>query len=307
MPSLQAVVFVNGTITRAQDAVVPVFDHGFLYGEGVYETLRTYGGQPFLFHPHMERLRNSARLMRLDVPYDDAQMLQHIDATTAAYVRHFGPVGEIYIRILLTRGVGGLTYAPDACPAPTLVIIVKAFPFPASDSFSKGIRVSLVSVRRNHPDALNPAIKSNNLLNNALAMQEALRHGGDEALMQNQAGHVVECSQSNFFIVKDGQVATAPLAAGLLPGITRAFVIDLAREMDLIVSEVDYSPADVFAADEAFITGTTREVTPVIAVDEHLIGDGTPGQVTLRLLEAFRRSLPTADTRTSGSGRRTDY
>lgn len=300
--SQQAVVFVNGTITRAADAVVPVFDHGFLYGEGIYETLRTYGGVPFLFAEHMVRLRHSAALMRLEVPYADADLEQHVARTTDEYRRLFGQPGEagsqadeLYIRMLLTRGVGGLTYAPSACPTPTLVIIVKAFPHPATTTFTQGIRVSLVSIRRNHPDALNPAIKSNNLLNNALAMQEALRNGADEALMQNQAGQVVECSQSNFFIVKDGEVITAPVEAGLLPGITRTFVINLAKGLTLTVTERPYTPAEVLAADEAFITGTTREVTPVVAVDEHVIGDGSPGTVTGRLLQAFRRETQGGD------------
>ena len=289
MSPLQATVFVNGTITPADDAVVPVFDHGFLYGEGVYETLRTYRGVPFLFAPHMARMRHSASLMALDVPYTNDQMSAHIRETTDAYVQHFGAVTDTYIRILLTRGVGGLTYSLDACPTPTLVIIVKPFPAPAEHTFTKGIRVSLVSIRRNHPNALNPAIKSNNLLNNALAMQEALRHGADEALMLNQSGHIVECSQSNFFIVKSGRLRTAPLDAGLLPGITREFVIGLARDLGIGVDQTDYTPADLKTADEAFITGTTREVTPVIAVDDHTIGAGAPGPVSKRLLEEFRR------------------
>ena len=289
MASLQAAVFVNGTVTRADDAVVPVFDHGFLYGEGVYETLRTYRSVPFLFAPHMARLRHSAGMMALDVPYTNDQMAAHIRETTDTYVEHFGAVTDTYIRILLTRGVGGLTYSLDACPTPTLVIIVKPFPAPAEHTFTKGVRVSLVSIRRNHPEALNPAIKSNNLLNNALAMQEALRHGADEALMLNQSGHIVECSQSNFFIVKGGRLRTAPLDAGLLPGITREFVIGLARDLGIGVDQTDYTPAEVEAADEAFITGTTREVTPVVGVDNHTIGTGVPGPITRRLLEEFRR------------------
>jgi branched-chain amino acid aminotransferase len=289
MSALHATVFVNGTITTADDAVVPVFDHGFLYGEGVYETMRTYKGVPFLFAPHMARMRHSASLMALDVPYTNGQMLEHIKATTDAFTKQYGAVRETYIRVLLTRGVGGLTYSLDACPTPTLVIIVKPFPAPPEDTFTKGIQVSLVSIRRNHPEALNPAIKSNNLLNNALAMQEALRRGATEALMLNQAGYVVECSQSNFFIVKNGRLRTAPLGAGLLPGITREWVMGLARDMAIGVDETDFTPDDVYSADEAFITGTTREVTPVVAVDTHTIGTGAPGPITLRLLAEFRR------------------
>ncbi len=288
MRALQAVVYVNGTISRAEEAVVPVFDHGFLYGEGVYETLRTYRRVPFLFEPHMERLRRSAGLMELDVPFTDAQMDGWIADTMAAHESLVGPLPEAYIRLLLTRGVGALTYNPAACPVPTLVIIVKLFPAPPERTFTEGISVALVDVRRNHPLALNPTIKSNNLLNNALAMQEALRHHADEALMQNQDGHIVECSQSNFFIVQDGHLVTAPLSDGLLPGITRQFVIDLGRELGIRTDERSFTPDDVYQADEAFITGTTREVTPVVRVSERAIGTGRPGPVTRALLDAFR-------------------
>jgi branched-chain amino acid aminotransferase len=198
---MNATVFVNGRISDAGAASIPVFDHGFLYGEGVYETLRTYHEQPFLFGQHMDRLRRSASLIALDVPFTDAELAAHIAATMAA---HAGLV-EAYIRILLTRGVGELTYHPAACPVPSLVIIVKPFPAPAESTFTRGIRVALVGLRRNHPTALTPLIKSTNLLNNALAMQDALRQGADEALMQNHDGDVVECSQSNFFVVRDGE------------------------------------------------------------------------------------------------------
>lgn len=291
MSALQAVVYVNGTITPAEQAVVPVFDHGFLYGEGVYETLRTYHREPFLFGPHMDRLRRSAGLMALPVPFTDAEMAERVADTMAAHERQVGPLPEAYIRILLTRGVGALTYNPSACPEPTLVIIVKLFPAPPAHTFTHGIEVSLVNVRRNHPAALNPAIKSNNLLNNALAMQQALTQGADEALMQNQDGYIVECSQSNFFIVRGGRLRTPPLADGLLPGITRQFVIDLARDLGLHTDETSFTPAEVLGADEAFITGTTREVTPVVRVDGSAIGTGAPGALTKRLLEAFRQRV----------------
>jgi len=267
---------------------VPVFDHGFLYGEGIYETLRTYDREPFLFERHMQRLRNSASLIALTVPYADADMRARVRETAAALTSHDG---ELYIRILLTRGVGELSYNPSVTPTPTLVIIVKPFPAPADKTFTDGIKVSLVSVRRNHPRALDPMIKSNNLLNNALAMQQALRAGAEEALMQNQAGEIVECSQSNFFIVKDGAALTPPLSAGLLPGITRAYVMEVAAEIGVHAREARLTPDDVRAADEAFITGTTREVTPVVAVDDRPIGAGTPGPVTRRLLTHFRQRV----------------
>jgi branched-chain amino acid aminotransferase len=280
---LNATVSVNGRIADAADASIPVFDHGFLYGEGVYETLRTYHRVPFLFDLHQERLRRSAALLSLPVPFTDDELLSQISATMAA---HKG-LNEAYIRVLLTRGVGELTYNPAACPAPTTVIIIKPFPEPPARTFTDGIKVALVGVRRNHPAALNPMIKSNNLINNALAMQEALRSGADEALMRNQAGDVVECSQSNFFIVKNRRVITPPLEAGLLPGITRAFVLEMARDEGFQAVEERVSVADVRAADEAFITGTTREITPVVTVDTTPIGTGRPGAVSQQLLAAF--------------------
>lgn len=289
---MQATVFVNGTITDASHAVVPAFDHGFLYGEGVYETLRTYGRTPFLFDRHMRRLRRSAAMLDLPVPGDDAQLRDNVQKTMAA---HAG-LDEAYIRILLTRGVGELTYNPAACPTPTLVIIVKPFPAPAERTFTEGIKISLVSVRRNHPQALNPMIKSNNLINNALAMQEALRRGAEEALMQNQAGELVECSQSNFFLVRGAAIYTPPLSAGLLPGITRALVLELAAELGIRANESRLVEADLATAAEAFITGTTREVTPVVAVDSRTIGSGTPGPVSSRLLAAFRARVEAMNT-----------
>ncbi len=285
---MRATVSVNGTITDAARAVIPVFDHGFLYGEGVYETLRTYGRRPGLFERHMARLRRSAALMALPVPLDDAGLHAEVAATMAA---HDEP-DELYIRMLLTRGVGELTYDPAACPTPSLVIIVKGFPEPADVLFDRGVDVALVSVRRNHPDALNPRIKSNNLLNNALAMQEAIRRGADEALMLNHDGAVTECSQSNFFLVRpDGTLVTPPLDAGLLPGITRAFVLELAEGLGLAAAETSFGPAEIAVAQEAFITSTTREIMPVRQVDGRPIASGIPGPVTRRLLAAYRAAM----------------
>jgi branched-chain amino acid aminotransferase len=284
---------VNGTITAADRAVVPVFDHGFLYGEGVYETLRTYARVPFLFDAHMARLRRSAGLLALDVPVTDAQMLEAVQRTIDAEAANKDATAgsELYIRVLLTRGVGELTYNPSATPQPTVVIITKPLPaFPAR-TFAEGIRVALVSVRRNHQLALNPLIKSNNLLNNALAMQEALRAGADEAVMCNHDGDIVECSQSNIFIVRGGALHTPPVSAGLLPGITREFVIELAAGLGIPTHEAAFRPAEMAGADEAFITGTTREITPVRALDDHLIGGGTPGPVTKGLMAAFANAV----------------
>jgi branched-chain amino acid aminotransferase len=290
--STTATISVNGKITAARDASVSVLDHGFLYGEGVYETMRTYDLQPFLFDRHMRRLRHSAVLMDLMVPYTDRELLDRVDDTMeAAVLQETPPSSEQYIRMLLTRGVGELSYRLEACPSPTLVIIVKPLETPPERSFRDGVKVALVGIRRNHPQALNPIIKSNNLLNNALAMQEAYRRGADEALMLNQAGELVECSQSNFFLVQNGSVLTPPVSAGLLPGITREFVLEVAAELKIPAAEARLTPADLRTADEAFLTGTTREITPVVDVDGLPIGRGSPGEITIRLLASFRQRV----------------
>jgi branched-chain amino acid aminotransferase len=289
-----AVVWINGRLARGDEAVVSVFDHGFLYGEGVYETLRTYAGDPFLFARHVRRLRRSAEMMTLPVPFSDTELLGRVRETIEAHDRPKaeGPRpkddGEKYIRVVLTRGVGELSYRLDACPAPTLVVIVKALEAPPDESFSDGVTVALVDVRRNHPQALNPMIKSNNLLNVALAMQEAYRRGAEEALMRNHAGEIVECSQANFFLVRGGRAMTPPLSAGLLPGITREFVLELASDLGIPASESRLLPEDLASADEAFLTGTTREVTPIVRVDDRPIGAGRPGPITKRLQAAYR-------------------
>jgi len=194
---LHGAVYVNGRISRAEDAAIPVYDHGFLYGEGVYETLRTYNRVPFLFDRHVRRLRASAGHLQLSLPFSDDELAAWIADTVAAA----GPSGEAYIRVLLTRGVGELTYDVQATPVPSLVIIVKPLDEVPARVLTDGIRVALVPILRNHPGSVNPIIKSNNLLNNALAMQEANRRGADEGLMCNYRGELSECSQSNFFIV----------------------------------------------------------------------------------------------------------
>jgi branched-chain amino acid aminotransferase len=282
---MRGAVYVNGKIAPADQAVVPVYDHGFVYGEGVYETLRTYNRVPFLYDRHMRRLRQSAERLLLDVPFDDATLLQSIEQTMAAA----GELDQAYIRILLTRGVGDLNYDPKSTPKPTTVIIVKPFEAPAARVFTDGIRISLVDMLRNHPKSVNPVIKSNNLLNNALAMQAAYRAGAEEALMCNYRGELTECSQANFFMVRAGAALTPKSAAGLLEGVTRAFIFELGRELGIDVREEVLLPADLATADEMFITSTTRELSPVVKVDDRVVGSGTPGPVTNRLLERYQQ------------------
>jgi branched-chain amino acid aminotransferase len=286
---MAAIVNVNGRVSSQADAVVSVFDHGFLYGEGVYETLRTYNGQPFLFERHMQRLRRSAGMLALQVPLTD----DDIDRRFRETVRVAGlgdlPSREAYIRILVTRGVGELSYDPAGCPTPTVVVIVKPHVDPPPDVFAKGVRVSLVPVVRNHPGSVSPIIKSNNLLNNALAMQEAFRRGGFEGIMRNYKGELAECTQSNLFIVKNGAALTPPIDAGLLPGITRAFLLEIGTELGVPVREAVLRDADLFGADECFLTSTTREIVPIMQVDDRMIGSGSPGPITQALLDGYRR------------------
>ncbi len=283
------IVNVNGRLCGERDAVISVFDHGFLYGEGVYEVLRTYRGEPFLLDRHLARLRRSAEAIALEPPLTDEGFGARIRETIAALPVERPGDTEYYVRVILTRGAGEFGYDPASCPAPTLLVIVKALTGPPAWYFERGVRLALVSIVRNHPGTVNPAIKSNNLLNNALAMQEAIRKGAAEALMKNYRGEIAECSQSNVFMVKDGRVATPPLGAGLLAGITRAFLFDVAPAAGLPLEERTIQEAEIYAADEVFITGTTFEVTPVVAIDDHPIGTGAPGPAAGRLLAAYRK------------------
>ncbi len=283
---MTATVNVNGRITSERDAVVSVFDHGFLYGEGVYETLRTYNGRPFLYDRHLRRLRRSAGMMALPVPFTDEELAARIRDTVAAS----GLGGaEAYIRVLVTRGVGELTYDLTATPTPSTVIIVKPHVDPPPDVYTRGVRVIIVSMIRNHPASVDPMIKSNNLMNSALAMQEALRHGAFEGVMRNYRGELSECTTANLFVVKGGVACTPPLDAGLLPGITREFLFAVGKDIGVGVRDQVLRDEDLFGADEAFLTSTTREVVPIVEVDDRRIGSGEPGPVTVALLAGFRR------------------
>lgn len=281
---MRGAVYVNGRIAPADQAVVPVYDHGFVYGEGVYETLRTYNRVPFLYQRHVDRLRQSAARILLEVPFDDGTLLSWTEQTIAAA----GDLNEAYIRILLTRGVGDLNYDPKSTPTPTTVIIVKPFEPPAPRVFQEGIRISLVEMLRNHPQSVNPRIKSNNLLNNAMAMQAAYRAGAEEGLMCNYRGELTECSQANFFLVRGEAVLTPPTDAGLLEGVTRAFIFELGRELGIDVREETLLPKDLADADEMFITSTTRELSPVVNIDGRVVGSGKPGPITKRLLARYQ-------------------
>jgi branched-chain amino acid aminotransferase len=281
---MAATVSVNGRISGEHQAVVSVFDHGFLYGEGVYETLRTYNRRIFQYRRHVRRLRRSAQMIALEVPFSDDALAAEIDATMSAAAFE----GEAYVRVLLTRGVGELTYDPRATPAPTLVVIVKPQVDPPSQVYTDGVGVVIVDIVRNHPRAVNPLIKSNNLMNSALAMQDALRRGAFEGVMRNYRGELTECTTANLFVVRAGAVLTPPVEAGLLPGITRECIFEIGRNVGIDIREAVLRDDDLYGADEAFLTSTTREAVPIVHVDDRKIGTGRPGVITMRLLEAFR-------------------
>ncbi len=305
---MSAYVNVNGVITDAAHAVIPVYDHGFLYGEGVYEVFRTYRGVPFLFDRHQVRLRASAARIALEVPFSDEEVLQRSLATMAAAGLGSAPhkggpyegsvggpngesVPEAYVRILLTRGVGEITYDPAACPVPSLVIIAKPIPPTPETHYESGIKVVIVEdIIRNHPDSVSPLIKSNNLINNALGMQQAIRAGAQEAIFRNYRGELAECSQSNLFVVSKGVVKTPPVDAGLLAGITRAFTLEVGTAAGIRCEEAVLKDQDLFGADEAFFTSTTKELVPIVRVDDRKIGDGLVGPITTRLLAEYRRA-----------------
>jgi branched-chain amino acid aminotransferase len=281
---MDATVNINGVLSRGEHALISVFDHGFLYGDGVYETLRTYDRRPFLFEPHLARLRASARSLAIVVPVTDQELGERVQDT----MRTVNPDGEVTLRILITRGIGDLSYDPAVCPDPTLVVIARPLPELAETLTRDGVRLVQAHVIRNSPESVDPSIKSNNLLNNVLAMQEAVREGAFEAILLNHRGELAECSQSNLFVVRDGEVLTPPRDAGLLRGVTRAFLFEVGADLGVVVREAVLRPSDLDTVDELFVTSTNREIVPAVAVGDHTIGSGRPGPVTLRLLARFR-------------------
>ena len=278
---------VNGTIVPAQEARVSVLDNGFAFGDSVYEVLRTYGGLVFEPGRHFRRLRASAGRLGIEVAASDAELLQQVEALLAR-----AGAGESYLRIIVTRGVGDCSYDFTRLTGPTVVMIQKPLAPPPQRHYHEGIRVAAVGVRRNHPKALDPAIKSSNLLNNILAVREAQARGCDEPLLLNHEGYLAEGASTNLFIVVEGTFLTPPLSAGILPGITRAVVLELLDGLGLPSHERPLQLDTLLGADEAFMTSTTREVVPVRQVDDSPIGDGRPGPYTCRLMDAFRAYAP---------------
>ena len=276
-------IYLDGKFVPEADAKVSVFDHGLLYGDGIFEGIRFYNGRVFKLEEHLERLWDSAHSICLEIPIGRSEMTEALLET----IRRNG-LREGYIRLVVTRGVGNLGLNPVQCKHPSVFIIATTIALYPKEVYESGLTVVTCATRRTGAAALNPAVKSLNYLNNVMARIEANLANADEALMLNEAGNVAECTADNVFIVKRGQIFTPPIAAGALRGITRAVVFDIAAELELEITETDITRHDVFVADECFLTGTAAELIPVIKADGRQIGDGKPGSITVRMISRFR-------------------
>ena len=284
-------IYVDGKFYAEADAKVSVFDHGLLYGDGIFEGIRFYNGRVFRLEEHIDRLWDSARSICLEIPMSKREMTEALLET----IRQ-NDLRDGYIRQIVTRGVGNLGLNPAQCKRPSVIIIVAQIALYPESVYQNGLTVVTCATRRTNPGALNPAVKSLNYLNNVMARIEANLAGADEALMLNDAGNVAECTADNVFIIKRGQIFTPPITAGALRGITRSVVFEIAAELGLKISEVDITRHDVFIADECFLTGTAAEVIPVIKADGRSIGNGKPGPISARMIARFREM--TRDTGT---------
>lgn len=277
-------IYINGLLYDKVDAKISVYDHGLLYGDGVFEGLRIYSGKVFRLREHIERLYESARHIKLEIPIDIEQMIHAVNDTVQANDKADG-----YIRLVITRGAGYLGLDPRKTADPQIIIIVDDIALYPKELYETGMELITVSTIRNHPNALNPRIKSLNYLNNILAKIEGVLAGAPEALMLNHKGEVAECSGDNIFVVKRGALKTPPPDAGILEGITRNAVLELAAGAGIPAQECALTRHDVYAADEVFLTGTAAEVIPVVKCDGRIIGSGRPGPITRQLRESFHR------------------
>jgi branched-chain amino acid aminotransferase len=276
-------IYLNGKLVPREEANVSVFDHGVLYGDGIFEGIRVYDGNIFRLKEHIERLYESAKTIHLKIPMSPEELSKAtVDTVTANNVR------DAYIRLVITRGVGDLGIDPSSCPKPTVFIIVATITLYPPEFYEKGVPLITASTRRIPMECLDPRIKSLNYLNNILAKVEARRAGVPEAVMLNIAGRVSECTADNIFILRNGILKTPRLTEGALPGVTRAAVLELGAAAGLETKETVLGLHDLYNAEECFLTGTGAEIVPVITVDGRQVGDGKPGSVTKDLLERFR-------------------
>lgn len=275
-------IYINGKYYSREDAKISVFDHGLLYGDGVFEGIRVYNKRVFRLHEHLVRLYESARAIVLTIPIS----LEHLQRDTLATVRR-NELSDAYIRLIVTRGEGGLGLDPFVCRDPGVIIIADKIALYPQEFYEKGLSVITAATPRNLPEALNPRIKSLNYLNNTLAKIEAINAGVEEAIMLNSLGLVSECTGDNIFSICRGVILTPSVGMGILEGITRDVVIGLARQHHLPVKETVMTRHDLFIAEEAFLTGTAAEIVPVVKVDGRLIGDGKPGPITRKLMQWY--------------------
>ena len=276
-------VFLNGEFVNAADAAVSVFDHGVLYGDGVFEGIRSYNRKVFRLMEHLDRLYESAEAIRLKIPVSKEDFRDNILETLK-----INELCDAYIRVVVTRGIGDLGLDPRKCKTPTIFIIVGEIALYPEDYYKKGLGIVLAKTKRNHPESLNPKIKSLNYLNNILAKIEATDAGAEEAVMFSVDGYVAECTGDNIFIVTRGELITPPVDVGALEGITQAVVIALAKEEGIKAERKNIKTDELLSAAECFLTGTAAEIIPVVKIDGKDIGDGTPGEVTQNLSRKYR-------------------
>jgi branched-chain amino acid aminotransferase len=275
-------ISIDGKFYDKENAKISVFDHGLLYGDGVFEGIRSYNGKVFRMEEHLDRLWNSAKAIWLQLPISKPEMSQAIYDTLVA-----NNIVDGYIRVVVTRGIGNLGLDPSSCERPQVIIIADKIKLYPEELYRNGLEIVTVSVARTHPAALSPRIKSLNYLNNILAKIEGLQAGSIEALMLNHKGEIAECTGDNIFLVRKGRLLTPSIDAGILEGVTRDTVLGLARDLGIEVQEIPLTKHDVYIADECFLTGTAAEIIPVVKVDSRVIGEGTPGPMTKKLIAKF--------------------
>jgi branched-chain amino acid aminotransferase len=282
-------IYIDGKFYDEKNAKISVFDHGLLYGDGIFEGIRAYHGRVFKLKEHIERLYYSAKAILLDIPLTPERMTKAVVDTCRA-----NKLSDGYIRLVVTRGIGTLGLNPNRCKEPSVIIIAGKIQLYPEELYQRGMEIVTVATTRNLANAVNPAIKSLNYLNNVMAKIEANNAGVEEAIMLNAQGFVAECTGDNIFLVRGKQLFTPPLSAGALYGITRGTVMDLAREAGLTVSEPNLSRYDVYCADECFLTGTGAEIIPVTKVDGRVVGTGKPGPVTKDLVKRYHKLTETS-------------
>lgn len=279
-------IYIDGTLYEKDDARISVLDHGLLYGDGVFEGIRVYGGRIFKLREHVVRLYDSARVLRLRIPFEQDAMAEAVSATVRA-----NEISDGYVRLVVTRGVGTLGLDPESCPRASVIIIAGGIQLYPLELYEKGIAVATVPTRRVPHDSLEPRVKSLNYLNNVLARMEASQAGCLEGIMLNAEGYVAECTADNIFVVRDGTLRTPPPHHGALDGITMRTVLDLATRLGIDAGFTPLTRYDLYTADECFMTGTGAEIMPVISVDSRVVGNGAPGPVSLSLIREFRRHV----------------